>query len=77
MSIESILSARMRTHTYIHTHTHRHTHRGTRTHKHFDYTKLNTHSLKRAANAPGDLEWIKTHGTENTAGLQFWGKKCF
>ena len=34
-------------------HTHTHTHRGTGTHKHSDYTKLNIHSLKQAANAGG------------------------
>ena len=28
-----------------------HTHTGTRTHKHSDYTRLNIHSLKWAANA--------------------------
>ena len=32
---------------------HLHTHRGTRIPKHSDYTKLNIHSLKRAANARG------------------------
>ena len=30
-----------------------HTHRGTHTHKHSDYTKLNIHSLKKAANTGG------------------------
>ena len=25
----------------------------------------------------GDLEWIKTDGTENMAGLQFYGKETF
>ena len=25
---------------------------------------------------PGELGWIKTHGTENIAGLQFWEKIC-
>ena len=54
LSIETILTARASTHTHTHTHTHTdtHTHRGTRTHKHSDCTKLNIHSLKRAANAP-------------------------
>ena len=40
-------------------------------HKHFDYTKLNIHSLKWAANA--QETW---NGTENIAGLQFWEEKC-
>ena len=26
---------------------------------------------------PGDLEWIKTQGTENMVGLQFCEKTCF
>jgi len=30
-----------------------HTHRGTHTHKHSDYTKINIHSLKKAANTGG------------------------
>ena len=41
--LETILSARSHAHTHTHTHTH--------THKHSDYTKLNVHSFKRAANA--------------------------
>ena len=59
-------------------HTHAHTHRGTRTHKHSDYTKLNLHSLKWAAN--GDLiKMDEDSGTEhkNMAGLQFWENTFF
>ena len=43
-------------HTHTHSNTHTHTHTGTCTHKHSDYTKLNLHSLKWAAN--GDLRWM-------------------
>ena len=68
--LETILIAR------AHTHTHTHTPRGTCTHKYSDNTKLNT-QLKTGSKHPGDLEWIKMHGTENMAGLQFWEKKCF
>ena len=45
-----------RTHTHTHTHTctdthtRTHTHTHTHTHEHTDYTKLNWHNLKRAAN---------------------------
>ena len=53
----------------MHTCTHTHTHRGTRTNKHSDYTKLNVHSLKQAANARETWNgWMKMHGTENMAG---------
>ena len=54
MSLETILNAYRRTRT----HTHTHTHTGTRTHEHSDYTKLNLHSLKRAANR--HLRWMTT-----------------
>ena len=33
--------------------------------------------LKTGSKSLGDLEWIKMHGTENMAGLQFWENKCF
>ena len=45
LSLETILSAH--SHARAHARTHAHTH----THKHSGYTKLNVHSLKRAANA--------------------------
>ena len=54
LSLETILNG---THTHMHaymytcTHTHTHTYRGTHPHKRSDYTKLNIHSLKPAANA--------------------------
>ena len=44
------------------THTHTHTHWGTSIHKHSDYTKLNIHSLKRAANARET--WNEQRSTE-------------
>ena len=48
LSEETILSAYM--HAHVHTHTYTHTHTGICTHKHTDYTKLNLHNLKWAAN---------------------------
>ena len=59
-----------RTHTHTHTHTHAHdhthtrTHTGTRTHEQSDYTKLNLHSLKRAANR--DLRWMNSSTERKT-----------
>ena len=56
LSIETILS--VCTCTHAHTHTHTHTHTQAHTHKHTDYTKLNLHNLKQAANT--DLILMKT-----------------
>ena len=47
MYVEIILSKRAHTHTHTHTHTHRHPPTQS---EHTDYTKLNLHNLKRAAN---------------------------
>ena len=73
-------------HTQIHTHActpartraHTHTHIHTHTHEHTDYTKLNLHSLKQAANR--DLWRMKTaecngkHGRSVVGGKEmFWG----
>ena len=44
LSVETIRSA------YTHVRMHTHSHTGTRIHEHSQYTKLNLHSLKRAAN---------------------------
>ena len=53
------------THTHLpHPPTYTHTHTHTRTHKHTDYTKLNLHNFKQAANR--DLRW------KNVAAVQFW-----
>ena len=54
---------------------HTHTHRHPRTQA-FCLYKAKYTQFKTGSKRPGDLEWIKTHGTENMAG-QFWEKKCF
>ena len=54
------------THTHIHTRTH--------THRHPAHTSILTIQSRKHL---GYLEWIKTQGTQNMAGLQFWKKKCF
>ena len=61
-----------RTHARTHAHTHTHTHRRTHTEAPAHTSILTIQSSKR----PGDLEWMKTQGTDNMAGLQFWEKKC-
>ena len=61
LSLETIL--RVRKHT--------HKHRGTCTHKHSDYTKLNIHSLKQAAERFVMDEDSSTEQKEKKAGLQF------
>ena len=48
---------------------HTHTHTPTQAPAHTSILTI------QSSKHPGDLEWIKTHGTENTAGLQIWGKK--
>ena len=65
LSIETILSVCTCTHAHTHTHTHTQAH----THKHTDYTKLNLHNLKQAANR--DLRQTKTaaQNGKNMAGL--------
>ena len=59
MSIETILNT-CRVHMCMHMHTHMHalTHTHTHRHLHTDYTKLNLHNLKRAANR--NLRRMKT-----------------
>ena len=74
MSVETILRAyaharththtRARAHTNARTQAHTHTHTHTHTHKHSDYTKLNLHSLKRAANR--DLRWMNSSTERKT-----------
>ena len=49
-------------------HTHTQMHRGACTHEHSDYTKLNLHSLKWAAETSDG--WRQQHRTENMAGFQ-------
>ena len=51
------------------------THTGTRTQEHTDYTKLNLHSLKRAAKQK--LEMDEDSTTEQKTWLQFWEKNCY
>ena len=72
LSLETILSAYTQAPPppSIHTHTEAHT-------QAFWLYKAKYTQLKTGSKYPGDLEWIKTHGTENMAGLQFWEKKCF
>ena len=88
LSLETILSARARAHTHTHTHTHTHihacTHARTRTHArtltHYTHTQApaNTGILTvQSSNRPENVDWIKTQGTENMAGPQFWEKKGF
>ena len=69
MSLETILSA------YTHTHTHTyacmyalmHTHTHTQAPAHTSIYKAKYTQLKMGSKRPGYLEWIKSHGTENTA----------
>ena len=51
---------------HAHTHTHRHPHTQA-----FGLYKAKYTQLKTGSKRPGDLEWIKTHGTENMAGLHW------
>ena len=78
MSIETILNT-CRVHMCMRMHTHMHalTHTGTCTHEHTDYTKLNLHNLKRAANR--DSRQMKTAEWNGKCGrsIVFWGKKNF
>ena len=62
-SVETILSAYIRTHR----------HRGTSTHNHSDHTKLKIHSLSL-----GDLEWMKTSARNRKHGRStILGKEMF
>ena len=61
LSLDTILSA----HTHTQTHTQRHPHTPA-----FWLYKVNYTQLKTGSKCPGDLEWIKMHGTENMVGLQ-------
>ena len=64
LSVETVLRA----YTY--------THRDTHTYKHTDYTKLNLHNLKQAANQ--DSRWIKTAVQNIRHGRSIiWGKEMF
>ena len=63
-------------HTHARTHSHTLTHTGTRTHQHTDYTKLNLHNLKRAANR--DSRQMKTAAWNGKCGRSIiFGGKCF
>ena len=67
MSLETILSAHTHTHTHTHTRMHALMHTCTEAPAHTSiYNTKYTH-LKTGSKHPGDLQWIKTHGTENTA----------
>ena len=66
------------THAHAYTHTHTHTHTGTYTHECANYTRLNLHNLKWAANR--NYRWVKMaalNGKHDRSIVSLLGKQMF